>query len=46
MDFLENRNNVQHYRIKGLDHVYPNDLTYLLTNEMILFGELRSSKNI
>lgn len=46
MDFLENRNNVEHYRIKGLDHAYPNDLTYLLATELTLFGELRSSKNI
>ncbi|CAK59722.1 unnamed protein product (macronuclear) [Paramecium tetraurelia] len=45
-DFLENRKDVQHHRIKGLDHAYPNDLTYLMATELTIFGEIRSIKNI
>ncbi|CAD8120459.1 unnamed protein product [Paramecium sonneborni] len=45
MDFLKN-NNVDHYRIKGLDHAYPNDLTFLFPIEMAVFGELRTTTKV
>ncbi|CAD8206538.1 unnamed protein product [Paramecium octaurelia] len=45
-DFLNDRKDVDHYRIKGLDHAYPNDLTYLMATELTIFGEIRSIYNI
>ncbi|CAD8124555.1 unnamed protein product [Paramecium sonneborni] len=45
-DFLEFNNQIEHYKIKSLDHIYPVDLTYIMAAEMVLFGELRNDDNI
>ncbi|CAD8145160.1 unnamed protein product [Paramecium octaurelia] len=45
-DFLDFNTSIEHYKIKGLDHAYPVDLTYLIAAEMVLIGELRNDDNV
>ncbi|CAD8176937.1 unnamed protein product [Paramecium pentaurelia] len=45
-EFLDFNTQIEHYKIKGLDHAYPVDLTYLIAAEMVLIGELRTDENL
>jgi platelet-activating factor acetylhydrolase len=46
VDFLSNNQGIVHHKVKGLDHSYPADLTYFISSEMVLIGELRNDERV